>query len=135
MTGASPSSDKMRNRHTGFTLVELLVVIAIIVVLLALLAPALDQAVYQAELAVCAARQNAVATGAGVYAVQHARAYPYRPTRTGFNLTTDIVRGGVDDRPVMRPYIPMRALLDPFTTAVDLDTQASYWVQSGFYSV
>jgi prepilin-type N-terminal cleavage/methylation domain-containing protein len=36
----------------GFTLVELMVVISIILVLLALLAPAMNKAIYQAELAV-----------------------------------------------------------------------------------
>jgi prepilin-type N-terminal cleavage/methylation domain-containing protein len=119
----------------GFTLIELLVVITIIVVLLALLAPALDRAIYQAELAVCAAQQKTVTTGAAAYAVQYARAYPHRPTRQGFNLTVDIVRGGVDDRPTIRLYIPIRALLDPFTAAVDLETRDSYWVQSAFYSL
>lgn len=39
----------------AFTLIELLVVITIIVVLLALLVPALDKAIYQAQLSVCAA--------------------------------------------------------------------------------
>ena len=43
----------------GFTLVELLVVITIIVVLLALLAPALDKAIEQAERTVCASRLHA----------------------------------------------------------------------------
>ena len=49
--------------RNGFTLVELLVVITIIVILLALLAPALDKAIYQAELAVCGTRVRAIATG------------------------------------------------------------------------
>jgi prepilin-type N-terminal cleavage/methylation domain-containing protein/prepilin-type processing-associated H-X9-DG protein len=40
---------------SGFTLVELLVVIAIVVVLLSLLAPALDRAISEAEAAVCGA--------------------------------------------------------------------------------
>src|SRR5687767_2102205 len=62
----------------GFTLVELLVVIAIIVVLLALLTPAMDQAIYQAELTVCGTRTRAIAMGALDYAGANRRAYPYR---------------------------------------------------------
>src|ERR1043165_1931025 len=52
----------------AFTLIELLVVITIIVVLLALLTPALDKAMYQAELAVCGANLRAIANGAIPYA-------------------------------------------------------------------
>ena len=42
--------------QSAFTLVELMVVITIIVLLLALMMPALDKAVYQAELASCMTR-------------------------------------------------------------------------------
>jgi prepilin-type N-terminal cleavage/methylation domain-containing protein len=68
----------VRLMRPAFTIVELLVVITIIVVLLALLAPALDQAIYQAELAVCAANQKAVASSTATYTLSFARAYPYR---------------------------------------------------------
>jgi prepilin-type N-terminal cleavage/methylation domain-containing protein len=57
----------------GFTIVELLVVITIIVVLLALLMPGLDRAIYQAELAVCGSRLKSLGAAVSTYA----------PTRRG----------------------------------------------------
>ena len=48
----------MRLAKSAFTLIELLVVVTIIVVLLAMLTPALDKAIYQAELAVCGAHKK-----------------------------------------------------------------------------
>src|SRR5688572_22045336 len=62
--------------YPGFTLVELLVVITIIAILLALMMPAMDKAIYQAELAVCASNQRQTATGLYVYAMDHRRWYP-----------------------------------------------------------
>jgi len=67
----------------AFTLVELLVVITIIVVLLALLAPAMDRAIYQAELAVCGSRLKALGSSVTIYAMDHKRHYPYRPRANG----------------------------------------------------
>src|ERR1041385_4304760 len=67
----------MKRTH-AFTLIELLVVVTIIVILLALLVPSLDRAVYQAELAACAAQQRGVATGSITYAAHYSRSYPYR---------------------------------------------------------
>ena len=49
-------------KRAAFTLIELLVVVTIIVVLLALLTPAMDQAIYQGELTACGARLKAVAS-------------------------------------------------------------------------
>ena len=63
----------------AFTLVELLVIITIIVVLLALLAPAMGKAIYQAQLAACATRLKSFATGVTVYAIDYRRSYPHRP--------------------------------------------------------
>lgn len=76
----------------AFTLVELLVVVAIIVVLLALLVPAMDKAIYQAELVVCATQIRHLGTAATTYAMDNKRHYPLRP-----NLSPD---GGVDERGV-----------------------------------
>ena len=47
-----------RKSKIAFTLVELLVVITIIVILLVLLAPAMDRAIYQADLLACATNLN-----------------------------------------------------------------------------
>ncbi len=66
-------------RNLGFTLVELLVVITIIAILLALLMPAMDQAVYQAELTVCGANQHGIGTGLISYAIANKNGYPDRP--------------------------------------------------------
>src|ERR1041384_5038401 len=63
------STNRNRKSRTGFTLVELLVVISIIVVLLALLTPAIDRAIYQADLATCAARQSSTAKNLSIYAM------------------------------------------------------------------
>jgi prepilin-type N-terminal cleavage/methylation domain-containing protein len=65
----------MRN---GFSLVELLVVITIIVVLLSLLAPALEKAIYRAELAVCASQLRGIGSSVTIYAQSSRSYYPYR---------------------------------------------------------
>ena len=62
----------------AFSLVELLVVITIIVVLMALLTPALDKAIHEAEMTIDLANMRGIATAAGVYAMDHQRRYPYR---------------------------------------------------------
>ena len=122
----------------GFTIVELLVVITIIVVLLALLAPTLDTAVYQAELAVCGARLRTIATTANSYAMDHRRRYPYRESlNTSHNprprwmwpnivVDEESAAGNVsstgngvfiDDRAPLIPYLGqnLQALHDPLT--------------------
>src|SRR5207253_2093486 len=60
----SPRGRIVHIHRNGFTLIELLVVVTVIVALLAMLAPALDKAVYQAELAVCAANLRTIASAA-----------------------------------------------------------------------
>src|SRR5688500_5173230 len=62
----------------ALTMVELLVVVTIVVVLLSLLAPAMDKAIYQAELAVCGSRLKSLSTAARTYTAGNKRAYPYR---------------------------------------------------------
>ena len=70
----------------AFTLIELLVVVTIIVVLLALLVPSMEKAIYQAELVSCASRLDAVGSGVITYAMENRRSYPNRdlpPARMG----------------------------------------------------
>jgi prepilin-type N-terminal cleavage/methylation domain-containing protein len=121
----------------AFTLIELLVVITIIVVLLALLTPALDKAIYQAELAVDGANQKTIATGVTVYSTSFNRRYPHRralnelPEQAGqpMQLNDTYTNGGkgqdgqpLDDRTLIQQYVPLAAFLDPLCDKVDLDT-------------
>ena len=114
----------MRDQQTGFTLVELLVVITIIVILLALLAPALDQAVYQAELAVCGGNHHAVSASTLAYAAQYRRRFPHRITDSQGErpiLVQGAYLGRLDDRPVLASYLSLNDHLnDPLTQAVDI---------------
>jgi prepilin-type N-terminal cleavage/methylation domain-containing protein len=117
-------------RRGGFTLVELLVVITIIVVLLALLTPALDRAIYQAELAVCGANLKALATASHTYAVAGARSYPRTHPIRG---TARMIRQGMDMRPLIRPYASVNGMFnDPFIQSVNYDTTAGeeVWIWS-----
>jgi prepilin-type N-terminal cleavage/methylation domain-containing protein len=132
-----------RRLRPAFTLIELLVVITIIVVLLALLTPALDKAIYQAELAVCGANLRSIATGAVSYASGSNRSYPYRPgvrddmvwpTAQIYNgsLVIQSVYNGLwsqvnpdvyDDRPILRTFLGLNsALNDPLTGKLGYET-------------
>jgi hypothetical protein len=129
--------------------VELLVVIAIIVVLVALLSPALDRAIYAAQFAACAANQHAVVAGAVSYALNNKKSYPYRAgTDEGtsgnywpihINLPFNAVHNkgninGYDDRPLMRDYVNIKAMLDPLAPgAVDISgAPADSWVFTSY---
>ena len=59
------------NPRPAFTLIELLVVVTIIVGLLAMLAPALDGAIEQAQRAACGANERAIYLGSYGYAMGH----------------------------------------------------------------
>jgi len=103
----------------AFTLIELLVVITILVVLLALLAPAMDRAVYQAELAVCGTRLHGISNGAASYALSFHRMYPARQTPWWPQQLSNPYAG--DDRPMLHDYLPMNeALLCPLVREIDL---------------
>jgi prepilin-type N-terminal cleavage/methylation domain-containing protein len=109
----------------GFTLVELLVVITIIALLLALLMPAMDQAIYQADLVRCGANQHGVGAGVLTYAFDHKRAYPYRPGAREdlgwhhYRISSDTQ--GHDDRPYLVGYVNLKLFLDPFLPSLNLD--------------
>jgi prepilin-type N-terminal cleavage/methylation domain-containing protein len=135
--------------NAGFTLVELLVVITIIVVLLALLTPALDKAIYEAEMAADLANMRGIATAATIYAMDHKRNYPYREdargrdtsqgTATesmvgvsphGFSSPNNVrdVRSGIgyDMRAKMKDYTGLKQFVGcPFSQEVDLSDDGS----------
>lgn len=115
-------------RHSAFTLVELLVVITILVILLALLVPAVDKAVYQAELAVCGARFKGIGTASITYTADHKRAYFHRWIRIpGTNGRPNLLSSGghsydprFDDRAVMETVMDLSLLVDPLSVRISL---------------
>jgi prepilin-type N-terminal cleavage/methylation domain-containing protein len=127
----------------AFTLIELLVVVTIIVVLLALLTPAVDRAIYQADLAVCGANQRGFCSAVSAYAAANRRFYPERGSvKQGF-CVVDLKRGPVtdpnqpfiDDRPVILQFAPLKMLVDPLVKSVDLSTAKSNFVRSSWYGL
>jgi competence protein ComGC len=111
----------------AFTLVELLVVVSIIVTLLALLAPAMDKAVYQAEMAADGSNFRGIGSGVLSYAFDHKRRYPYREHLVkGYSIpiiiNNTIYEARYDDRPMLRPYMSINKTLScPFLPKQDLD--------------
>jgi prepilin-type N-terminal cleavage/methylation domain-containing protein len=113
-----------RHSRLGFTLIELLVVVTIIAVLLALLTPAIDKAMYAAQLASCASRLKGHAASATVYAVDHRRHYLDRAALNTTNFRPDYLAlttfGPYDDRPVLSKYMPVNKMFNcPFVNELD----------------
>ena len=130
-------------QHTmrAFTLIELLVVVAITVVLLALITPALDKAVYQAELTVCAARQKGIGSSVTAYAMDSKRWYPARaPAPQASWRTWQLVmpftsaQDPFDFRTTLRPALAINKMLnDPLTSTVDMETNVlTTWVYAPY---
>jgi Tfp pilus assembly protein PilE len=63
--------------RTGFSVIELMVVVSLVVVLLALLMPALKQARQRMRVTVCAANQRQVCIAMSLYATMFREYYPY----------------------------------------------------------
>jgi prepilin-type N-terminal cleavage/methylation domain-containing protein len=123
-------------RRLAFTLIELLVVVTIIVVLLALLTPSLDRAIYQAELAVCGAQLKGIADGSTLYAMDNTRSYFYREgvyasnsswrpqwLATPINTTTG---QRIDHRTVIEGHVNMKAFTDPLAGDVVYDRGSTH---------
>ena len=113
----------------GFTLIELLVVITVIAVLLALLMPALDQALYQADLAVCGSRQHVAAFGQTMYATDYRRYYAPRTVSAAGPAEVIYAKVGalgvnqflLDDRVPYKGYIDLsKTLSDPALPALNI---------------
>jgi hypothetical protein len=97
-------------------------------VLLALLTPALDKAIFEAEMAVDMAQHGGIAKGATAYAMGFRRLYPYRPTMDKENGQFERIQSGLvggvynDDRPILRQFMGMKMFQCPFNDQVDYDT-------------
>jgi len=127
--------DLRLQRGGGFTLVELLVVVTIIVILLSLLAPAMSQAVYQAQLLQCMTNRRLLATSSHAYAMDNKRSYPDRDLPTQPNVYLGIQAhklthvydtqsgvGSFDLRPMLRPYVSINKVFnDVFVDPADFD--------------
>ena len=116
----------------GFTLIELLVVVTIIVVLLALLTPALDRAIYKAELTADAANIKGIGTALGIYAMQNGRQYPYRYYASGQSDSSWwpqwIARPGTDlddVRRMLHDIVGYKSYNDPLGGGADFDPVAT----------
>jgi prepilin-type N-terminal cleavage/methylation domain-containing protein len=109
----------------GFTLIELLVVVTIIVVLLALLTPALDKAIYQAELLTCAANQRATMTGVTTYAMGNKRFFPQRDALNSGSQyrRPNLVKAGMDadDMQRINSFLTWKMLFDPLNGGLTED--------------
>ncbi len=115
-----------KRTSTAFTLVELLAVVTIIVVLLALLAPALDKAVRQAEMTVCSANKHGLTVGVTSYAMDNKRRYPYRQhpdtAKSWPWLIANGNGGATDDRPKYRKYMMLNGVFNcPQLPKIDID--------------
>jgi len=90
MTIRNPGS-KIQNAFRGFTLIELLVVVTIIIVLLALLGPAMNGAINMAQRAKCQSVMRQTAMANADYAIDHVQTYVYTSwgggTYDGVNYT------------------------------------------------
>ena len=124
----------MSSRPIGFTLVELLVVITVLVLLLALLVPAMERAVYQAELTICAGRLDSIAGGVMAYAAGHKRQYPrHRAADAGQAPPNQITwalspanSAALDMRARLKPFLSLNDHLNcPLTATIDIEGSGS----------
>jgi len=85
-------------RTAGFTLVELLVVVSIVVVLIAMLLPAMEGAIEQGKRARCAANLHAISIGAATYGLEN-RAVLFICRGRSVQIAFDALGGVSPERP------------------------------------
>ena len=114
-------------RCHGFTLIELLVVITIIVVLMSLLTPAVEQAVYVAQLAKCGAAMKSIGLAATTYAVDNQQYYPKRNPNYAWDALylrlpeSYDASQAFDLRVPFSKYMTNKSYLDPLSGGISLD--------------
>lgn len=99
-------------RRRGFTLIEMLLVTSLIVLLVALLLPALSKARIGTQLTVCQTRQRMIGNALTSYAVSESSRYPTATNDSGhFADSYDLRRahpyGGAADRPALGIGLPV----------------------------
>lgn len=89
----------LTREYRGFTLIELLVVVTIIVVLLALLTPALDKAIEQANIAVCGSHLKGIGQASVTYALENKKQFIICRGRTITQIFSPAGFNGYDNYP------------------------------------
>lgn len=120
-------------RTRAFTLVELLVVVTLITVLVSMLTPAVERAMYHANLAKCASNLKTIASAGTLYASDNHGRYPLRVNQsTGERFHQDPIQISntftgppYDMRPMLTPYTSLDAFVDPLSHKVDLRPEAT----------
>jgi competence protein ComGC len=116
-----------RASRLAFTLVELLVVVTIIMILVSMLIPSIEGAMYVAKLASCGATMKVVGASAITYTQDNSRYYPVR--HENYNWDALHIRippeqdpnVSFDWRVQFGPYMPVQAFLDPLAGAISID--------------
>lgn len=99
-------------RTSAFTFIELLILVAIIMVLAALLSPALNKVAQQARITSCASNQKQLAAGVIQYADDNRGLYPERYAHdTSFTPScwarfSSPAKYAFNHRPAIDPYVP-----------------------------
>lgn len=129
---------KPPRRPDAFTLIELLVVVSIIVVLIAILMPSLENAIYQAQLATCGANNKGIVTAVSTYASENRSFYPARSvlSQGGGEPVSLADNAGNDDRKLFKNYMSLKQFVDPMVAfrypMEENETMANSFVHSSY---
>lgn len=101
----------------AFTLIELLVAVRVIVMLLALLAPGMDKAIYAADMAKCMTNLKSIAGAGLMYTGDYKWRYPHRAHVAPGSYSAIIMNNtstapNMDDRVIFRNYLSINDSLN-----------------------